>query len=73
MEDAILYSMSAHLCDAAAVEAIFDVGLFILLVGLSSRDSSSKTTLGRFRTSYRQFQTTSKRSYLLQTHPRYRW
>ena len=51
MEDAIFCSMDLHLCNTAVVEAIFDVGLFIPLVGLSSRDSSSKTTLGRFRTS----------------------
>ncbi|KAI9570440.1 Alpha/Beta hydrolase protein, partial [Boletus coccyginus] len=30
-EDAIFYSMSLHLCDVAVVEAIFDVGLFVLL------------------------------------------
>jgi len=50
-EDAIFFSTSIRLCNVATTEAIMDVGLFILLVGLSSQDSSSKTTLGRFHTS----------------------
>lgn len=51
-EDATFYSLSARLCDVAAVEAILDVGLLVLIGGRCSRGSPSKTSLGRFHTSY---------------------